>query len=208
METSPGGIAYADEPIQSSVNDAAACRQQDADIADCVAMLVTGLTKPWVIKNQTRSAWMGQYVPPILLEVGWLSWQLSTCNMAVADAGEYRNNTGHGSTFYVSVGTQKIVLPDSKQRNKLQGELRDCHEAFAARARKIILAKIAECPEGELALDEQVSGVCCGQTAFFPSHHDSCVQLMATLNDEHKKIVSPAFDLLKEQLKSLALRSA
>ncbi len=205
MDTDDGGMAYWAEPRHSSVNDAAACRQQDLDIADCVAMVVSGLTKPWVVKTQTMATWMGQNAPPILLEVGWLAWQLGACNTVSAAAGEYRLTTGRGSAYYISVGTQKIIVPDREQRDILYRTLRASHESYALRARSALLPKIAKCPERELILADGVTGVCCGQTAFFLDTDEQLDQLATMLNAEHKSIIAPAFDQMKANLKRIAL---
>lgn len=204
METDSGGIASWDEPRHTSVNDAAACRQQDLDIADCVSMLVTGLIKPWSIKTQTRATWMGQIAPPVLMEVGWLSWQLGALNSVAVDAGEFRLTTGRGSAYYVSIGSQKIMMPGPSQRDDLLKQLKASHGGVAMHARGPLLARIARCPENELLLTESASAVTCGPTSFFLDNHDQLVELTTMLNEQHKRIVAPAFDSMKEQLKQLA----
>lgn len=194
------------EDHPTSVNDAVACREQDIDIADCVAMLVTGLTKPWAIKRQTRSAWLAQHTPPVLLEVGWLAWQLGALNTVPVDAGEYRLNAGRGNHYYVSVGTQRIVVPDKDQRDALCVLLRASHETFALRARRSLLPLIAVCPEGVLDQSEVVPGIACGQTAFFANNGEPLQPMLDLLNEKHKEIVAPAFNQLKAQLRKIATR--
>jgi hypothetical protein len=183
--------------FETSDNDDQDYRDPDIHIAEVVAALESLINLPW-----TTSLVSPENMPQCSL-LGWLSKQLNSVSVDPVSTSNLSAVAAVGSTNYVQVGQNKVIVPTSKDAHSLSRELRTGFRSILKTKRRAVASTMRSGGATLLRLfpaDKKVWVVSCGQTsACFTTEH-AAASMCTKLNNVYKKSTDPWVRSLQQQL--------